>query len=705
MRPPGIGPSLRPHPDSSADAASPGEQARRVRPRTLDTSAGEALPGLSPRGTAPDASMPESPRRSVVSLEQLQQWRSDAGPRSPGQAAAGTAVVPIAIATAQPGASSSRPAGAAAAPSTASDTSQAFTPQGRNTLVVLALERAQQPSKAPGQVEATRHGSEFARFGEALLRQQPPFTLDAFLARLLGPDPAQRDAAAALQATYVSEQAAPRAARSLLNDCVKTLSGLPPEQRMLTLDQALQRKLLTRTLKTLLPEADLGRLQQWQAAQPDPDGETALRKLALLTRLGVALRAHGHGGLSGWVQLHQQAGGSRLAGELLDRFKNGPELQLSSTNKARLERAAAEMRTCDTAEAGRARTRPPVARAVASEPPGVGPSNVGPSSPRPAAPGSPAAAELMQALPPQGRNTLMVHAAERALHETGMLNEAEAKRYRSTFAHFADALLQMRPPVGLDAFMERLNSPVPATREAAARLSAAYENGRTNRNKTRTELAACFRALAMVPLERRTFTLGEMLQRQAVARELKTLLPAADHGLLQQVQAAERPPGSRAALEKQTLLIRLGVALRAQGHGGLSGWVQLHRQPGGPRLADELFERIKNGPELKLSGPNKRKLDDAVAILCACTRTSASSSLGPAGPAAAGPSAAAAPAHAAPAPPRPQATDDLPLCDPGSRTGWDLAFLDALHDTDQLLSGAVASHDDLLRDFGAPPSP
>jgi hypothetical protein len=481
---------------------------------------------------------------------------------------------------------------------------------------------------------------------------------------------------------------------------VKTLSGLPPEQRMLTLDQALQRKLLTRTLKTLLSEADLALLQQLQAAQPDPDGETALRKLGLLTRLGVALRAKGHGGLSGWVQLHQQAGGSRLAGELLDRFKNGPELQLSSTNKARLERAAGELRTCDTAEPGPARTPPPSARAVSAEPLGVAPSDVGPSSPRPAAPSSPAAADLMQALPPQGRNTLIVHAAERAMHETGMLNEAEAKRYRTTFAHFADALLQMRPPGGLDAFLERLNSPDPATREAAARLSAAYENGRTNRNRTRSELAACFRALSRVPPERRTFTLGEMLQRKAVARELKTLLPPADHGLLQQVQATERPPGSRAALEKQTLLIRLGVALRAQGHGGLSGWVQLHRQPEGPRLANELFERIKNGAELQLSRPNKRKLDEATAILRA-----RSSSPGPAGPAGAGPSAAAAPAHAAAATPGPQAADDLPLRDPGTPTGGDLASLDALHNTDQMLSGTVVSHDDLLRDFGRSPGP
>ena len=111
-------------------------------------------------------------------------------------------------------------------------------------------------------------------------------------------------------------------------------------------------------------------------------------------------------------------------------------------------------------------------------------------------------------------------------------------------------------------------------REAAERLRAAYENGRTSSSKTRKELATCFQALSMVSLERRTSTLVEVLQRKAVARELKTLLPAADHGLLQQVQATERPSNSRAALEKQTLLIRLGVALRAQGHGGLSGWVQ-----------------------------------------------------------------------------------------------------------------------------------
>lgn len=257
--------------------------------------------------------------------------------------------------------------------------------------------------------------------------------------------------------------------------------------------------------------------------------------------------------------------------------------------------------------------------------------------------------------------------------------------------------------------MERLNSPDPATREAAESLRAAYENGRTSRSKTRNELSACFRALSMVPPERRTFTLGEMLQRKAVARELKTLLPAADHGLLQQVQATERPSHSKAALEKQTLLIRLGVALRAQGHGGLSGWVQLHRQPEGSRLANDLFERIKNGPELQLSRLNKRRLDEGAAILRACNSipgpAAQAAPAGAAGAAGAGPSAAAAPAHAAATSPGPQDLDDLPLGDPGTPTLGDLASLDSLHNTDQVLSGTAASHDDLLRDFGRSPSP
>lgn len=338
----------------------------------------------------------------------------------------------------------------------------------------------------------------------------------------------------------------------------------------------------------------------------------------------------------------------------------------------------------------------------------------------PAAPGNPGpsgAAAALQGLPLEGRNTLTVHAAERALHETGLLNQADAKRYRSTFVHFADALLQNRPPVGLEAFMERLNSPDPATREAADSLRAAYEKGRTSSSKIRNELSACFRALSMVPPERRTLTLGEMLQRKAVARELKTLLPAADHGLLQQVQATERPSHSKAALEKQTLLIRLGVALRAQGHGGLSGWVQLHRQPEGPRLANDLFERIKNGPELQLSRLNKGRLEEATTVLRACAgipAPGAPAAPGPAGPAdtagatdasGAGPSAAAAPAHAVAASPGPQDPNDLPLGDPGTPTDGDLASLDSLHNTDQLLSGTAASHDDLLRDFGRSPSP
>jgi hypothetical protein len=331
------------------------------------------------------------------------------------------------------------------------------------------------------------------------------------------------------------------------------------------------------------------------------------------------------------------------------------------------------------------------------------------------------AAGALQGLSVEGRNTLTVHAAERAMHETGLLSEAEAKRYRSTFVHFADSLLQMRPPVGLEAFMERLNSPDPATREAAERLRTAYENGRTSSSQTRKELATCFRALSMVPPERRTSTLVEVLQRKAVARELKTLLPPADHGPLQQVQATERPSNSRAALEKQTLLIRLGVALRAHGHGGLSGWVQLHRQPDGSRLATELFERIKNGPELQLSRLNKRKLDEAAAVLRACNSLpapaapaapAAASAAAPAAAAAfvadaagAGPSAVAAPVHAAAASPGPWDPDELPLGDPGTPTRGDLASLGSLYHTDQVLSGTAAPHDDLLREFGRSPSP
>lgn len=144
MRTDGTGPARRAHPDPGADAASPGEQPRRVRARTLDASAGDALRGLSPRGTPPGVSTAESPRRSLVSIGQLQQWRSPAAPRSPG------------------------PSGAAGA-------LQGLSVEGRNTPTVHAAERALHETGLLNQGEAKRYRSTFVHFADALLQKRPPW--------------------------------------------------------------------------------------------------------------------------------------------------------------------------------------------------------------------------------------------------------------------------------------------------------------------------------------------------------------------------------------------------------------------------------------------------------------------------------------------------------------------------------------------------
>lgn len=233
---------------------------------------------------------------------------------------------------------------------------QSLPPSGRNTLVVLAAERALQQTDISRQDGTTRHGTTLGHLGDALLRRQPALTLDAFLDRLLGSDPAQRDAAAALKTAHENEQTNPALTRSLLNACVKALSAVPREQRMLTLEQALPLK-LTRTLKTLLPEEDLRLLQQVQAARGTGAQETQ-RKQVLLTRLGVLLTARGHGGLAGWVQMHRQPGGARLADELLDRLKNDPQLKVGNWNRAQFDRAVADLRACALGEAGASAATP-----------------------------------------------------------------------------------------------------------------------------------------------------------------------------------------------------------------------------------------------------------------------------------------------------------------------------------------------------------
>lgn len=241
-------------------------------------------------------------------------------------------------------------------------------------------------------------------------------------------------------------------------------------------------------------------------------------------------------------------------------------------------------------------------------------------------------------------------------------------------ARFGEALLLQQPPLTLDAFLARLLGPDPAQRDAAAAAKKAYEDGQLNAKNTRSLLNACVKALSEVPREQRMLTLEQALHLKLIARALKTLLPEEDLRLLQQVLAAAGTARAQATERKQVLLIRLGVVLRARGHGGLAGWLQMHHAPDGARRASALLDRLKNEPRLQLGQTNAARLERAVAELRTCL-------------------------------PAPQAPDDLPLCDPGAPTEGDLAWLDTLHHREQMRPGAVASPDDLLRDFGSSPGP
>jgi len=346
MIPSGPGSARRPHPDSPAEA-DPNEESRRVRPRTQQPGAGDALPGLSPRGAPPGGSLPESPRRPSVSVEQLQQWHGSTGPGSPGQAAPGALASLIAVAHA--GTSSSRPPGAVQP--AAFDPMQAIPPEGRNTLVAYAVAQHLGETGTPASA-LPKARSALIHFGSALLQEQPPVPLNEFLDRLHSPEPAERDAAAALKDRVMSGPGFDRMQRYGLRAALRALPNIPPERRMLTLQQALHTKMQAPALKTLLPTADLDLLQQVQDFDRDLSPVAAGQNQVLLIRLGIALMAEGHRGLAGWLEMHDQPEGSRLANELLERFKNGPELALSDVNKTKLGQAAVRLRACALGEGG-----------------------------------------------------------------------------------------------------------------------------------------------------------------------------------------------------------------------------------------------------------------------------------------------------------------------------------------------------------------
>jgi hypothetical protein len=254
-----------------------------------------------------------------------------------------------------------------------------------------------------------------------------------------------------------------------------------------------------------------------------------------------------------------------------------------------------------------------------------------------AAAGPSAAPEATHPLPPRARNTLVAHAAERALQETSSLTRDELRVYRSAFSRFGAALLEEQH-ITLDTFIDRLSGPEPAQRGDAAEFKAAYEHKQKVPDSTRHFLNRCIDALDKTPREQRMFSLDEALHTMK-SPALKTLLTDADLELLQKVQTLDASLKSTTAQKNQALLIRLGVASMAKGHGGLAGWLQMHEQPDGPRLAAELLDRIKNSPELRLSNTSKKRFPSAAGRLQAASGMEIATT---APQASAGPSAAVA---------------------------------------------------------------
>jgi len=811
VEPVGFRSARRPHSDSAADAASPGEEARRVRPRT---GVADAPPGLSPRSPLPVASAPQSPRRSLVSAEQLRQWRSSPGRSGPVQTAASTsathiAAVPLDAHGVMP----------ALRPDGRRDALRHVPPAGRNLLVVYALDQAL--SRMAGSTQDNAR-SFFSHFGEALLQGQAPITLDAFLDHLLGTDPAQRSAAQARKLAYENEQGKPANMRYRLDACINALAAVPREQRMLTLAQALQRNIVGSSLQMLLPEADQPLLQRVRDSEPKPDSAPVKAKLTALCRFGVALMVRGHGGLAAWLQMRQQQpDGERLAEELRESIKHGPELKLTHTTKEKFAAATGRLLKYGLGDGGAATVHPQAATNAAAAatsrqaprtssplhgeapPPSAtdvtmahaeaGPSaaaasptdtswSIGseferlgggeglaallqqwdegmsasssarPLSPQPAASsamqtpidvtmveaaapagasasraaaaaaGPSAAPDATHALPPRARNTLVAHAAERALQETSSLTRDELRVYRSAFSRFGAALLEQQH-ITLDTFLDRLSSPEPAQRGDAAAFKAAYEHKQKATDSTRHFLNACINALDRAPREQRMFSLDEAL-RKMLSPALKTLLSDADLELLQKVQSLDATLSSSTAQRNQALLIRLGVASMAKGHGGLAGWLQMHERPDGPHLAGELLDRIKNGPELRLSNASKKRFVIAAGRLQAASGTEISTTTAP--HASAGPSAAvasptnasssaapqseglaeadpllgfaeflelslASPAQAASASPEHEAMHDFPVIDPVAPTTADPASPDSTGDFTESLERSLLS--------------
>lgn len=331
----------RPHPDSLTETQASSEEARRVRARSTPH-AEESRPDLSLRAASISDPSTASPRQPSVSRTQLEQWRSAARRRGDRAAEPGTWAARVEIA-ANRAPAPAMPLGAAAQRNTAE--ASGVPDEGSNTLVVYAMQGKLMADGVPARrLPACR--SALARFGDALLRRNPPVTLQNFMDRLWSDDPTERLSAAALKESTVRELHFSGPSARHLETALRALFELPREQRRLTLGQALLAKLQAPAMRTLLPESDRLLLQQVQDLDSGLGAVAAGTQQVLLIRMGIALMAEGRGGLAAWLSIYNEQDGYRQAMAQLERLKGSPALGLTDFNKHRLGAAAARLQAC-----------------------------------------------------------------------------------------------------------------------------------------------------------------------------------------------------------------------------------------------------------------------------------------------------------------------------------------------------------------------
>jgi len=131
---------------------------------------------------------------------------------------------------------------------------------------------------------------------------------------------------------------------------------------MLTIEQALQRKVTAKVLRTLMLPADRDLLKGLAQTRHSRGSRHQFQ----LTRLSVALRAEGQAGLVGWLQMRNQPGGIGRANKLIERSKNSPVMDLSDGNKSDLDTAIKRLVAQGLGDGGAATADPQAAAPVPS---------------------------------------------------------------------------------------------------------------------------------------------------------------------------------------------------------------------------------------------------------------------------------------------------------------------------------------------------